>query len=102
MEPIYGRKPLSIFLTIFPIDILNEEPGSETASLLDVDRRKTPDQNMEYEDDFTDAEMSSVMTEGDLKKVSITFLLSCFAFGCQCANRRSSNDISVFTHMDHP
>ncbi len=63
---------LSIFLTIFRIDILNEEPGSETASLLDVDRRKTPDQNMEYEDDFTDAEMSSVMTEGDLKKVSIT------------------------------
>ncbi|CAB3984042.1 centrosome-associated 350 isoform X1 [Paramuricea clavata] len=47
-------------------DILNEEPGSDTASLLEVDRRKSPD--MEYEDDFTDAEISSVMTDGDVKK----------------------------------
>ncbi|XP_028411019.1 centrosome-associated protein 350-like isoform X2 [Dendronephthya gigantea] len=49
-------------------DILNDEPGSETASLLEVDRRKSPDQNIEYDDDFTDVDISSVTTEGDLKK----------------------------------
>lgn len=55
------------------VDILNEEPGSETASLLDVNRGKSSDHNMEYEEDFTDA--SSVMTEEDLKKVNSAFLV---------------------------
>lgn len=58
----------------FCVDILNEEPGSETASLLEVVRssKKNTDHSMEYEDDFTDVEVStaaSVMTDGELKKV---------------------------------
>ena len=40
--------------------------------MLEVDRRKSPD--MEYEDDFTDAELSSVMTDGDVKKVNFAFV----------------------------
>ena len=52
----------------FHVDILNEEPGSETASLLEVNRGKDSGQNMDYEEDFTDA--SSVVTEDDLKKVN--------------------------------
>lgn len=44
--------------------------------MLEVDRRKSPDQNIEYEDDFTDAEISSVTTEGDLKKVCL-FVAKC-------------------------
>ena len=80
---------MSIFFPL-RVDILNEEPGSETASLLEVEKRRSPDQNMEYEDDFTDVEMSS---EGDLGKVNFAFLLSYLfvVVFCQCGKNSDLN-----------
>lgn len=56
------------------LEILNEQPGSETASLLDVEVKTDPKE--EYEDDFTDEDISttSAITEGDLRKVQVLFL----------------------------
>lgn len=54
------------------LDILDEQPGSETISLLQAEgMSRTSAPKMEYEDDFTGEDIStaSVLTEGDLKKV---------------------------------
>ena len=58
------------------LEILDDQPGSETASLLEVGGESGKSDKIEYEDDFTDEDLatSSVLTEGDLDKVNTNWL----------------------------
>ena len=74
MVVVTGGSIVGVLLLVLStnLEILDDQPGSETASLLEVDGECGKSDKMDYEDDFTDEDIatSSVLTEGDFEKVN--------------------------------